>query len=222
MRKDIIEKENDVLQMIANNDPKAMICRFLNCRPEVLEKYLKLKGIKYSGNRRMVGRRNHPHKKSVDEYLAQDRISIHKLRIKLIEEGIKKNECENCKLTEWCGSKIPLELHHIDGNKLNNDLNNLQILCPNCHALTPNHAGKKNKKKFEDKAIHKRIKLCKCGKTIKKTSNECLSCYHEKQRKIKNANLTELIDSVNKIGYLATGRKYGVSDNTIRKYINKK
>ena len=48
MRKDIIEKENDVLQMIANNDPKAMICRFLNCRPEVLEKYLKLKGIKYS------------------------------------------------------------------------------------------------------------------------------------------------------------------------------
>ena len=126
MRKDILEKESDILQMIANNDPKAMICRFLNCRPEVFEKYLKLKGIEYCGNRRMIGRRNSPYKKSVDEYMTQDKISIHKLRIKLIEEGIKKYECENCKLTEWCGGKIPLELHHIDGNKLNNSIQNLE------------------------------------------------------------------------------------------------
>ncbi len=49
--------------------------------------------------------------------------------------------CFNCKLTEWQGVKIPLELHHVDGVD-NNFQSNLQLLCPNCHALTPNWKGK--------------------------------------------------------------------------------
>lgn len=51
-------------------------------------------------------------------------------------------KCENCGLEEWQGSLIPLEVHHIDGDELNSDLTNLQILCPNCHALTDNYKGK--------------------------------------------------------------------------------
>lgn len=41
-------------------------------------------------------------------------------------------------LTEWNGKPIPLELHHKDGNHYNNDLTNLEVLCPNCHAQTDN------------------------------------------------------------------------------------
>lgn len=51
--------------------------------------------------------------------------------------------CENCGLTEWQGQKVPLEVHHIDGDELNSVLENLQVLCPNCHALTNNYKGKK-------------------------------------------------------------------------------
>jgi hypothetical protein len=45
--------------------------------------------------------------------------------------------CENCKLSEWMGSPIPLNVHHIDGDASNNRLENLQLLCLNCHGLTP-------------------------------------------------------------------------------------
>jgi hypothetical protein len=50
--------------------------------------------------------------------------------------------CEKCGRTEWEGQKIPLCVHHIDGNHINNVLDNLQILCPNCHAQTDNYCGK--------------------------------------------------------------------------------
>ena len=43
-------------------------------------------------------------------------------------------------LSEWMGKPIPLELHHKDGNHYNNDLSNLEILCPNCHAQTDNYS----------------------------------------------------------------------------------
>lgn len=56
--------------------------------------------------------------------------------------SIRGYKCENCGLEEWQGQQIPLEIHHIDGDELNSDLNNLQILCPNCHALTNNYKGR--------------------------------------------------------------------------------
>ena len=50
------------------------------------------------------------------------------------------SKCECCGLTEWLGLPIKLEVHHIDGNRLNDDLDNLQVLCPNCHSYTNNHS----------------------------------------------------------------------------------
>ena len=52
------------------------------------------------------------------------------------------DKCQNCGKSEWLGNPIPLEIHHIDGDKLNNEESNLIILCPNCHALTVNYRGK--------------------------------------------------------------------------------
>lgn len=60
----------------------------------------------------------------------------HKLRKRLIKEGYFKSKCYNCNREEWMGQPIPLELEHIDGDKTNNQMENLTLLCPNCHALT--------------------------------------------------------------------------------------
>jgi hypothetical protein len=68
--------------------------------------------------------------------------STSRLRNRLIEHGLKDPRCESCGLAEWRQQPIPLELHHANG--INNDhrLANLQLLCPNCHALTENYRGK--------------------------------------------------------------------------------
>lgn len=58
--------------------------------------------------------------------------------------------CEKCGLSKWLDNDLPLEIHHIDGNKLNNEESNLLILCPNCHALTDNYRGKNSVRKKND------------------------------------------------------------------------
>lgn len=59
---------------------------------------------------------------------------------------LRGRKCENCGLEEWMGQPINLEIHHLDGNHFNNDLNNLQLLCPNCHSYTDNYCRSSKKK----------------------------------------------------------------------------
>ena len=56
--------------------------------------------------------------------------------------ALRGRKCECCGITDWMGQSIPLEIHHEDGDSLNNALENLKLLCPNCHALTENYRGK--------------------------------------------------------------------------------
>lgn len=70
------------------------------------------------------------------------RVRSSSLKERLIKAGLKERQCEGCKRTEWEGFPIPLELHHKDGNHNNNSLDNLQILCPNCHARTESYRGR--------------------------------------------------------------------------------
>lgn len=61
--------------------------------------------------------------------------------------NLRGRKCENCGLEEWLGQPINLEVHHIDGDRTNNDLKNLQLLCPNCHSYTFNFRKGNNKKR---------------------------------------------------------------------------
>jgi len=66
----------------------------------------------------------------------------YKLKNRLIKEKIKEEKCEDCKGTSWKNKSIPLELHHKDGNSKNHLLENLMLLCPNCHAFTETYRAK--------------------------------------------------------------------------------
>ena len=143
MRNDILEKKREILKLIENEEPKSIICKFLKCKPETLERYLKIMEISYIGNRGLKGKKIDKNRKTALEYINTKGISIPRLRKKLIEDGIKEKKCEMCGNSEWMGLPITLELHHIDGDRYNNIFKNLQILCPNCHSLTPNHSKKK-------------------------------------------------------------------------------
>ena len=82
-------------------------------------------------------------KRPVEEYLSNQRpIQSYKLKNRLLAEGLKQHKCECCGITEWNGQPTPIELDHIDGNRYNNTIENLRILCPNCHAQTDTYRGK--------------------------------------------------------------------------------
>ena len=162
----------------------------------------------------LLKKENQFHKMSVEEYIKGNRLINGSILLKkLIKENYKQHICENCGQSTWLGNPIPLEIHHIDGNTRNNNLNNLKVLCPNCHALTDNFAGKKNKKKHN--------LFCKdCGKEISKWSKSglCCSCARKKQRKVERPSIEILEKLLEKHSMESIGRMYGVSGRTIKKW----
>lgn len=68
------------------------------------------------------------------------------LKRRLLKEGIIINKCEICNIDKWNGKELTCQLDHIDGDGKNNKLENLRMLCPNCHSQTETFSGKKNRK----------------------------------------------------------------------------
>ena len=129
----------------------AGMLRYLGLKPcggnyKVLHRAISDYGIDvshFTGQGWNVGLKFKPVKpKKLEEVLTENSYyQTYKLKKRLFEENIKTEKCECCGRTEWMGQKIPLELHHRNGVNTDNRLENLQILCPNCHALTDNYRG---------------------------------------------------------------------------------
>lgn len=83
------------------------------------------------------------HRMPIELYLVSGRNTCRThLKRRLLGEGLKANRCEVCGLTEWRGEPLSMALHHLNGNGLDNRIENLQLLCPNCHSQTENFAGR--------------------------------------------------------------------------------
>lgn len=142
-------------------------------------------------------------------------IKSYKLKEKLIKEGIKENKCENldcpCNTGYWRNNILTCQLHHIDGDSTNNELSNLIMLCPNCHSQTENFCGNANRKK---------INYCKdCNKVISFGSTYCKECKDFHSRKVERPNKEQLCKEYKEThNFSELGRRYNVSDNTIRKW----
>ena len=144
MRNDLLERKEDIVRWIAENKSKAFIANELKCNPKTINPLLQRLDLSYKGNQGGKGQTKNSNKYiPLLEYLSTSKdIQSNKVRIKLLKEGYKEYRCEHCGLTSWQGQPIPLELHHKDGNRYNNTLENFELCCPNCHAQTDSWRGK--------------------------------------------------------------------------------
>lgn len=130
----IKENLDEIKKMISEGKPLAEMCRRFDVKQETLQKHLHKLGIDYKGNMQRKGMAHPEARVDAERYFRNEQnVSTSTLRKILIRDGYKEEKCECCGLSEWMGKKIPLELHHKDFNHYNNNLDNLQILCSNCH-----------------------------------------------------------------------------------------
>ena len=149
------------------------------------------------------------------------------LKRRLYAEGVKERRCELCGQNElWRGRRMALILDHINGVATDNRLENLRIVCPNCAATLETHCGRN--------VVHEHVELdCeRCGKRFLRRrpeqrfcSRECGTRYPRRPgprpgaRKVDRPPYDVLLREITDTNYVAVGRKYGVSDNAIRKWL---
>lgn len=135
-----------------------------------------------------------------------------KLKQQLINEGLKEDKCEICgQLPEWNEKPLVLQLDHINGDHYDNRIENLRIVCPNCHTQTDTFGTKKPKNKCID-----------CGKEIGRKSTRCRACGAIRNRLLKSRpdkpTKEELYNLIKTQTYKNIGKKYNVSESVIRKW----
>lgn len=146
------------------------------------------------------------------------------LKKHLLKNNFKEYRCECCNNTEWNGKPIPLQTHHINGDNTDNRIENLQLLCPNCHAITDTYCGKNIKTKLPEKHKERICPICgkvMYGKGNKFCSDKCFEEWRKRTYIINKSNITKekLIKIFKeKKNFRQVGAVFGVSDKTISKW----
>ena len=172
----------DFKRFVEESHTYADVCRKIGWKPQggnyrYVKKYIKELELDTS-HFTMKGRINSGVKyneKNVEDYLTTNSyVKADRLKWKLFSTGLKEYKCEKCGRTHWEGEQISLQLHHINGDNTDNRLENLQILCPNCHSQTDNYCGANNRHDDVSKKYYCRC----CGKEMDKTQTGlCEECY---------------------------------------------
>jgi hypothetical protein len=151
------------------------------------------------------------------------------LKDRLLAAGIKQPRCEFCGQDEhWRGGRMALILDHVNGVGDDNRLENLRILCPNCAATLDTHCARKNR------IVREPIGCARCGAWFVPRFDEQRYCSracgsrwlrppdsHDHLRRAERPPYEQLVAEVEALGFSAVGRRHGVSDNAIRKWIRR-
>jgi hypothetical protein len=150
-----------------------------------------------------------------------------KLKRRLLRAGLKQPICEMCGQDEaWNGRRMSLILDHINGVSNDNRLENLRIVCPNCAATLDTHCGRNVPREricagcgasFRPNTIQHRYCSQDCWGRV--ATEMYRGTPHPAARKVARPSHEQLMEDVKSMSIVAVGRKYGVSDNAVRKWI---
>jgi len=153
------------------------------------------------------------------------------LKKRLLSGNVLDNICSICKLKpEWNGESLTLVLDHINGTPNDNRLENLRLVCPNCNSQLPTFAGRssrvfKDKKDINDRKSPRPLKdgpptgECPiCFNNVYKTKFCSPECAAKDKRKVDRPSKEQLIQEIESFSWVALGKKYGVSDNAVKKW----
>lgn len=143
MKKDI--NKEYFIQICKESTSMSQACAKLELHFNTFKKYAILFGV-YKPNPGGKGFVKNRSKKYTTEDILNNKYpeyQTYKLKKRLYESNIKKNKCEICGVDSWNDKVLECELDHIDGNKNNHKLENLRILCPNCHSQTHTFRSKR-------------------------------------------------------------------------------
>lgn len=145
------------------------------------------------------------------------------LKDRLLREGLLLNICAECGIAEWRGKTLVIQLDHVNGDSSDNRLDNLRMLCPNCHSQTETFCKKKGDKRVKPKS-HDKCPVC--GNSKMKYSKTCNSCKFKieenraRTRRIQERpSLSVLESGIREFGYAEMGRRYGVCGATIKNWM---
>lgn len=161
----------------------------------------------------------------LDELLVEDcHYNRGRLKARLYEAGLKQRRCEMCSQGElWRGRSMSLILDHINGVATDNRLLNLRIVCPNCAATLDTHCGR-NKKWVRPCVVcatmfHSYARTQQhCSHTCGGRSDASLKAAFA-TRRVERPPSDQLKCEIAETSWSAVGRKYGVSDNAVRKWV---
>jgi len=214
---------NEMLNAIENSVTISDVLRKLNLkiRPGnyfTINKFIKENDINIS---HMIGKkigRGGTKSKRLDEILVSNSFySRSRMKKRLLENGILKNQCSICgMLPEWQGKPLMLILDHINGCNSDNRIENLRILCPNCNSQQKTFCRNINKERMIPKC--KRGVCVDCGQPIVEGAKRCVKCMGISYRKIVRPSKEELEKMISSMTMVAIGKKYGVCGNTIKKW----
>lgn len=230
--------EEEAQEAVAQSRSYSEVLRRLGMRPAggnhaLLRRYVdEVWGIStdhFDGGASARENPNRPPKPMSEILVEKSSYSRGTLKRRLFAEGYKERRCELCGQDEhWRGHWMSLIIDHINGIPDDNRIENLRIICPNCAATLDTHCGRKNK------GVSPRRSCKHCGNEFMAKYSQHRYCSQvcacrdrsvqrgKPKRSLRRCNrppYEQLLAEIQSTSYVAVGRKYGVSDNAVRKWV---